>query len=210
MSLAAQRAPDDARFLVANFARPASPFAGLFEDLSLLHPLEAAGPREVGRLLTQLTALVEQRLEGGTPDEPDVYFLIAGLHRWRELRPPDPYGQSEAGKQLLHLAEEGPELGIHIITWADGFTTLERALKRGGVGAFDLRAVLRLPEADSNSLLKEPTLISQIDLLAECLRGLSPNEIPPAVTRPTASSSRLASESLTSRATICVIPNDQV
>lgn len=156
LSLAAQHAPDDARFLVANFARPASPFAGLFENLPLPHPLEVAGPRQVGDVLTQLTTLVDQRVAGEAPDAPDVYFLIAGLHRWRELRPPDPYGQSEAGQQLLHLAEEGPEVGVHLIVWADGFTTLERAFKRSGVGAFDLRAVLRLPEADSNALLGSP------------------------------------------------------
>jgi len=57
---------------------------------------------------------------------------------------------------LLALAEEGPEVGVHLIAWADGFATLERILKRGGVSLFDLRAILRLPEIDSNHLLGSP------------------------------------------------------
>ena len=156
LSLAAQRTPADARFVVVDFVRPKSPFGGLFARLSIPHPLEVAGPRQANTLLAQLVELVAQRLEGESPVEPDVYFLIAGLHRWRELRPPDPYGQTEAGKQLTRLAEEGPEVGVHLIAWADGFVTLERAFKRGGIGAFDLRVALRLPEADSNNLLGSP------------------------------------------------------
>ena len=36
---------------------------------------------------------------------------------------------------------------------ADGFATLERILRRTGVGYFDMRAALRMPEKDSNDLL---------------------------------------------------------
>ena len=37
---------------------------GLWTSLNLPQPLEAAGPRQVGGLLTQLLALLDQRLEG--------------------------------------------------------------------------------------------------------------------------------------------------
>jgi len=112
-----------------------------------------AGPRQVGAILTQLTSFGAKRQSGEGQTEPDVYFLIAGVQRWRELRGSDPFVQSESAKQLTRLAEEGPEVGIHLIAWSDGFATLERVFKRAGVGNFDLRATLRLPEKDSNDLL---------------------------------------------------------
>lgn len=167
LSLLAQRGPDSARFIIADFARPEAPFASLFARIArpeapftnlfarivkdLAHPVEIAGPRQVGAALTQLIALLTQRQSDA--QGPDVYFLIVGLQRWHELRGVDAYQQSEPAKQLTRLAEEGPELGIHLIAWADGTATLERVFKRGGIGNFDLRAVLRLPEKDSNDLL---------------------------------------------------------
>lgn len=161
LSLAAQHAPSSSqgegrgegvRFAVADLARPESSGFGLFARLSLPHPMELAGPRQAGALLTQLLALLDQRLQGEGA-APEVYFLIAGLQRWRELRGTDAYTQSEGAKGVTRLAEEGPEVGIHLVAWADGFATLERVFKRGGVGHLDLRVALQLPEKDSNDLL---------------------------------------------------------
>ncbi len=151
LSLAAHYGPSQARFLVADFARPESPLHGLFARLRLPQPLEVFGPRQVGAALSQLVAQLEERLQGALA-ETDVYLLIAGLHRWRELRSADPYTQSEPAKQLTRLAEEGPEVGIHLIIWADAFSTLERVFKRGGVGHFDLRVAFHLSEKDSGDL----------------------------------------------------------
>jgi hypothetical protein len=155
-SLMVQKSPAAAAFYVADFARPDSTFAGLFAQLvgsDQSHPLTLAGPREATGVLSQLWAAVEQRFNGETPAQPDLYFVIAGLQRWRDLRGSDPYVQSEAAKTLTRLAEEGPEVGLHLIAWTDGFATLERTLKRPGVSHFDLRVALRLPEKDSNDLL---------------------------------------------------------
>jgi hypothetical protein len=155
LSLAAQRAPADASFFITDFARPESPFASLLARFkaALPHLVELAGPREAGAVLARLVSLATQRATGEAPAAPDCYLLIAGLQRWRDLRGSDPYVQSEAARQLSRLAEEGPEVGIHLVVWADGFATLERVLKRGGVGYFDLRVALRMPEKDSNDLL---------------------------------------------------------
>jgi len=155
ISLAAARPADGATFYVADFARPDTPGAELFARLraGLRQRVEVGGPREVGGMLTELLAVVNGRLEGSAPAGPDYYFIVSGLHRWRELRPADAYGQTETGKQLLRLAEDGPEVGVHLIIWSDGQASLERAFKRGGAAAFDLRVVLRLPEKDSADLL---------------------------------------------------------
>lgn len=152
LSLAAQYTPEEVRLAVADFARPETVGYGLWQRLNLPHPLEVAGPRQAGALLTQLVALLDRRLEG--EGGPEVFFFIPGLQRWRELRSADPYGpQTEAAKGLTRLAEEGPEVGIHLLLWADSLTTLERAFKRGGLAHFDLRAALQMNEKDSNDLL---------------------------------------------------------
>lgn len=150
LSLGAQYTPEEMRLAVADFARPETVGYGLWNSLSLLHPLEVAGPRQVGALLTQLLALLDQRLGGESG--PEVFFLIPGLQRWRELRSSDAYAQSEPAKGLSRLAEEGPDVGIHLLVWADSLATAERVFKRGGLAHFDLRVALQMNDKESSDL----------------------------------------------------------
>ena len=157
LSLAAQYAPEEVRLAVTDFARPETVGYGLWSGLGLPHPLEVAGPRQAGALLTQLLALLDQRLSGeAAPTE--VFLLIPGLQRWRELRSTDAYGtqQSEPAKGLTRLAEEGPEVGIHLLAWADSLATAERVFKRSGLAHFDLRVALQMNDKESTDLLGSP------------------------------------------------------
>jgi hypothetical protein len=154
LSLAAQYAPEEVRLAVTDFARPETVGYGLWSGLGLPHPLEVAGPRQAGALLTQLLALLDQRLSGeAAPTE--VFLLIPGLQRWRELRSTDAYGtqQSEPAKGLTRLAEEGSEVGIHLLAWADSLATAERVFKRSGLAHFDLRVALQMNDKESTDLL---------------------------------------------------------
>jgi hypothetical protein len=154
LSLAAAGA-GGVRFAVADFTRLDAPHAGVFGRAAagLPHAITIAGPRQAGGLLTELLALLERRTAGADAAGPPVFFLIAGLHRWRELRSADPYGKpSEAAGQLVRLADEGPDAGIHLIAWADGPATLER-IKRGCLGLCDLRVALHLSEEDSQKVV---------------------------------------------------------
>ena len=78
-----------------------------------------------------------------------------GLHRWHDLLAEGDYGRpSETSARLVRLADKGPDAGIHVVAWADGYATAERALRRAGLAHFGLRAVLRvLSPAESDSLL---------------------------------------------------------
>ena len=91
----------------------------------------------------------------GRTARPERFFLIAGLHRWHELLAEGDYGRaSETSARLVRLADKGPDAGIHVVAWADGYATTERALRRAGLAHFGLRAVLRvLTPAESDSLL---------------------------------------------------------
>ncbi|MFZ1631271.1 MAG: hypothetical protein WAV70_20370, partial [Anaerolineae bacterium] len=109
--------------------------------------------------LDRLEALIAERSaqmdSGIVPDGPAIYLALAGLHAWRDLRPVD-FKSSPAAEQVLRIAERGPEVGVHVIAWADSYATLEQSFKRGGPAHFDHRVILRVSEGDSNNLLNSP------------------------------------------------------
>jgi hypothetical protein len=149
VSLAAQQ--PDSIFDVFDFARPSSPVAESFTALGehLHGRIEIHNAREATDALAALSELLATR---GSED-PARYLVVAGLHRWRELRSSEPLRPSPDGAAVLHILDEGPEHGVHTIAWTDGYASLERTLKRNGIGFFDLRAVLRVPDTDSQNLL---------------------------------------------------------
>jgi S-DNA-T family DNA segregation ATPase FtsK/SpoIIIE len=170
LSAAIQRSPADVSFVIAEFARPSSSFHGFFAPAtSLPHEVQIVGPQTALAAVAALTAELDARLAdaGGAPRPPDPqrFFLVAGLHRWQELGAEGDWGkQSEAAAALTRLAEHGPEVGIHVVIWADSFATAERALRRSGVGQFALRAALRLQSpTESDALLGVPAAAGLAD-----------------------------------------------
>jgi len=163
LSAAVQRSPADVRFTIAEFTRPSSPSHGFFDPLRglLPHEVRIADHRSAGAALDDLLDDLEARLAEGSFDSsgglarPERFFLIAGLHRWHDLVAEGDYGRpSETSGRLVRLADKGPEAGLHVVAWTDGYTTAERALRRAGLAHFGLRAVLRvLSPAESDALL---------------------------------------------------------
>jgi DNA segregation ATPase FtsK/SpoIIIE, S-DNA-T family len=157
LSAAVQRSPADACFTIAEFTRPSSPSHGFFDPLrSLPHQVRIADRRTAADALDELLDDLDARLaDSGSSARPERFFLVAGLHRWHELLADGDYGrQSETSARLVRLADKGPDAGLHVVAWADGYATTERALRRAGLAHFGLRAVLRvLSPAESDSLL---------------------------------------------------------
>jgi hypothetical protein len=161
LSAAVQRSPGQVRFTVAEFTRPSSPFRGFFDPVrDLPHEVRIADRRTISDELDDLIDDLENRLEGqdsgsGSAAQAERFFLIAGMHRWHELLAEGDYGRpSETSARLVRLADKGPDAGLHVVAWTDGYATAERALRRAGIGFFGLRAVLRvLSPAESDALL---------------------------------------------------------
>jgi DNA segregation ATPase FtsK/SpoIIIE, S-DNA-T family len=160
LSAAVQRSPADVRFTIAEFTRPSSSFHGFFAAAERLpHEVRIADRKTAGAALDDLLAELDTRLaEPDGPDgspQPEVFFLVAGMHRWHELVTEGDYGRpSETSACLVRLAEAGPDVGIHVVAWADSYTTAERALRRAGLAHFGLRAAARLlSPAESDALL---------------------------------------------------------
>ena len=157
LSAAIQRSPDDASFTIAEFTRPSSPSHRFFDPLRKLpHQVRIADRREAAAALDDLLDDLDARLaDADGPPRPERFFLIAGLHRWHDLLAEGDYGRpSETSARLVRLADKGPDAGLHVVAWADGYVTAERALRRAGLAHFGLRAVLRvLSPAESDALL---------------------------------------------------------
>jgi DNA segregation ATPase FtsK/SpoIIIE, S-DNA-T family len=157
LSAAVQRSPADVCFTIAEFTRPSAPSHAFFEPLrGLPHQVQIADRRTAGAALDELLDDLDARLaDADGAARPERFFLIAGLHRWHELLAEGDYGRpSETSVRLVRLADKGPDAGLHVVAWADGYTTADRALRRAGLAHFGLRAVLRvLSAAESDSLL---------------------------------------------------------
>lgn len=147
----------DAAFYVLDFART-GPASGVMAALEqrLSNQVSVAGARLAAAALTAALEDLEARLAAADSARGSRYMVVAGLHRWRELRGPDAYQLTPEATSLLRLADEGPDHGWHVIAWTDGLTAVDRVLGRQGPSRFDLRAALRVPEADSNTLFDSP------------------------------------------------------
>jgi hypothetical protein len=152
ISLALQDAA--ASFYVLDFARPGSSVAGVLTELQRRLPsrISVAVPSQAGDVLRAALADLTARVDGSAPDVASRFLVVAGLHRWRELRGAETFKPTAEAAGLLRLADEGPDHGWHTIAWTDGFVALDRVLGRAAAGRFDLRAALRIPEADSMML----------------------------------------------------------
>jgi DNA segregation ATPase FtsK/SpoIIIE, S-DNA-T family len=154
LSAAAQYGPAQVTFAIAEFARPSSPYHGFFDVLrGLPHDLRICDRTSACAELDSACADLDERLAG--PHKAARFFLIAGMHRWHELAAEGDYGRpSETALRLARLADKGPDVGIHVVAWADSYATAERTLRRAGIAHFGLRAVSRLfSPAESDALL---------------------------------------------------------
>ncbi|MEI6180701.1 MAG: FtsK/SpoIIIE domain-containing protein [Chloroflexales bacterium] len=165
LSLAAQRGPTAARFVIIDLARPDMLGAVALRRVSeaLPHSITLLGERQSTEALTQLTGELAQRQGASGISGPDCYLVVAGLQRWRALRSDDVFQPVEARKHLIKLADEGPEVGMHLMLWVDGIANLERALGRSALASFDWRVALRLAESESTMLVGIPAAARMAD-----------------------------------------------
>jgi DNA segregation ATPase FtsK/SpoIIIE, S-DNA-T family len=167
LSAAVQRSPADVSFVIAEFARPSSPYHRYFDPVrELPHETQIVGPAGAHAALRAASAELGARLaDARATPQPRLFFVVAGLHRWQELGTETEWGKpTEEAALLNRLAEHGPEVGIHVVVWSDSCATAERALRRSGVAQFTLRAALRLPSPQEiDALLGVPAAASLAD-----------------------------------------------
>ncbi|OQY79812.1 MAG: hypothetical protein B6D41_22180 [Chloroflexi bacterium UTCFX4] len=158
LGLAAQRSPQDAIFYILDFGKadvdPTNTLAQL--KTILPHRFENESTQNAAQVVKRLDKVVTKRAAQSGFPVPEIFLIIFGAHRWRELRSSDPYLQTDLSKQLTHIAQEGPEIGVHLLAWLDSLANFERAFRRQGLEFFDLRVAMLMPQNDAMNFLENP------------------------------------------------------
>jgi hypothetical protein len=114
--------------------------------------------------LNELSAEFNRRQSGESADRSPRFLIVHGLQRLRELRKPEEdfgFGrkgekQATPGEQFAALIRDGAPLGLHVITWCDSLTNLQRAMDRQALRDFAFRVLFQMSPADSSNLLDSP------------------------------------------------------
>jgi hypothetical protein len=161
LSLHVQREACQASFIIGDFTRPSSTLKDFFPTFANIFHSDTVtilGPRQVNQALERLLDELIHRKASPAEQHHDLYFLIAGLQRWRELRPlvadSGTTITSPMAAQMLSILEDGAELGIHLVAWCDGLAFLDQAFNQRGLDAFDYRVGLNLSIGEANRMCR--------------------------------------------------------
>jgi energy-coupling factor transporter ATP-binding protein EcfA2 len=158
-----------ARFVILEPAiaeeKPEIMLARLAEHLP--HEVEVAGRLGVAAAMESLATEVKRRLDEQVLDGESVFLVIRDLGRFRELRKAEgDFGfggggfgaekKAGPGDNLLTVLRDGPPVGIHLITWCDSLTNLQRTFDRGAIKEFELRVLFQMSSSDSSTLVDTP------------------------------------------------------
>jgi DNA segregation ATPase FtsK/SpoIIIE-like protein len=169
VSLAAQHKPDAGKFYVFDGNASDSIYINVFPTLKsmLPHDVKMVEWRAVDEAFAELNEEFKRR-QGGE-DGPSIFVFIYGLQRYRMLRKTeesfsfsatsDEEGEKKIAPDKIFndLIREGPALGIHIITWIDTPSAIDRTFDRGMLREFDTRVLFQMSAADSSNLIDSPT-----------------------------------------------------
>jgi hypothetical protein len=167
VSLFGQYGPDAAKFFIFNLTTADSDWNELPLHLAqeFPHYIQIIGRRDLGQILNDLVNEANRRLEDQSSNTPEIYFVILGLHRARDLRDEEDglSGYSKDGKEaaldphalFLTLLREGPESGIHVIAWSDAYAGIARVDRRI-LGEFSMRVAGAMSNEDSGRVIDDP------------------------------------------------------
>ncbi len=152
-SIALTTRPDMAEFFwlsAQNRFPGASEYLEEFRQLAR-HPLEICPRDSINSTLSEMVGRMERRKIQET-DRARLFLLIPGIHRISEFR--DNNAESPTSAELLErLLQEGPQVGIHVITWVDRFETLRNTLSYSDLDLFNHRIAFHMSVDDSNAFL---------------------------------------------------------
>ncbi|RMF84409.1 MAG: cell division protein FtsK, partial [Planctomycetota bacterium] len=164
LSIAAQRSPEAARFVLLDGTPEDRASDSLFAAFEATAPqrVERVAYRDVARAIAELSSLVSERLERDEHDGPLIVLAIYALQRFRALRrSEDDFSFSDddrprPDKDLAAVLRDGPSVGVHVLAWCDTLANVERTLERGVLGEFDNRLLFQMSAADSSNLIDSP------------------------------------------------------
>jgi hypothetical protein len=166
VSLSAQHPKGTAVFYVMDGTPADSPLTGTFDRLKdvIPHEIKMIDYKGVDAAMQELADEQARRAALDTPDYPEIYLMIYGLQRYRQLRKSeesfsfggDEEKKPQPDKQFAEMMREGPNVGMHIVTWCDTPASVERTLDRGSMREFDNRVLFQMSANDSSNLIDSP------------------------------------------------------
>lgn len=168
VGLAASYPADRACFYIGDFTTADAEWADFPEEVAraLPHRVEVMGRRDLLKTLEELYRRVRHFVETGETPPDDVYLVILGLQRVRDLRMRGDMGfgpswdLEEQGpspvKQLEEILREGPEAGVHVLIWCDTIANLQRALDHRFIEEIGIRVAGAMRDQDSMTWLDTP------------------------------------------------------
>jgi len=156
VNILAQQHPDERRVWIADFSMADSEWTEHAEKIAGYFPGEVTvirRQREVPAMLAMIAKEVQSRSDA-ISRQPTIHLMLQGMHRIKSLREDiedeDGYNAVELLKTIL---KDGPELGVHVLAWADTWGNITRGLDRRTIGEFGLRVAAVMDSADSMNFL---------------------------------------------------------
>jgi hypothetical protein len=157
-TLAIQHDDTSARFVIADYATADSEWSEFADDLSeaLPHESRVVRRRQVPEAVKQVLQEVEARQAQNGAPATNLFFVIIGLQRSRELRKDeDDFGSESPADDVMKILRDGPEVGVHTLVWCDTPAGIVRTLGRKAIAEFGLRVAGVMGNDDSQTLIDD-------------------------------------------------------
>ncbi len=154
-----------AQVFIAQAAKPTDAKALQMPERLKQYPcdLKVADARGVDGMLKELHNMLKLRIEN--PDDVatqiPVLLNLVQLGRLRTLRREDEYGMGSFGeaeatpdKQLEEILRDGPSHNMHVVLWAENYSTVNRWLSRTAMREIEVRLLMQMGANDSTNLIE--------------------------------------------------------
>jgi S-DNA-T family DNA segregation ATPase FtsK/SpoIIIE len=116
---------------------------------------------EAPDFIAEVHAEMKRRSDEGSAGDPPIFLLVHGLQKFRKLRYEEDFSfggddSPKPGNQLNEIINEGPPLGIHLITSLDTLNNIQRCLSRKALSELGMRVLFQMSANDSASLIDSP------------------------------------------------------
>ncbi len=125
--------------------------------------LKVTDIRGVDLMLKDLHAMLKSRIDQPDAAESSIPVLLhlIQIGRLRTLRREDEYGMGSFGesdlsadKQLEEILRDGPSHNMHVVIWAENYSTVNRWLSRTSLREVEVRLLMQMGANDSTNLIE--------------------------------------------------------
>jgi len=155
------------QIVVLDGARPDEPTAGFWRRVarSISPDTKTYAPKDCAAAIGEVSKELQRRTDEDDEAAPSLVVVVYNLARFRDLqKSDDDFGFSNFGeeekvspsKQFTEILREGPNRGIHVLVWADGYNNVNRWFDRNTLRDLEMRVLFQVSSTDSSNLIDSP------------------------------------------------------